>query len=530
MRRRTLLAALTTAMVVSTGFVAPATALDNGLARTPPLGWNDWNTFACNVTEALVEQTADLFISSGLKDAGYNYVNIDDCWMAQNRDAGGNLVPDPVKFPHGIKGVADYVHARGLKLGIYEDAGTLTCQKFPGSLGHEQADANSFAAWGVDYLKYDNCNNAGSNTKADYIKRYTAMRDALKATGRPIVYSICEWGDFDPATWASDVGNLWRTTGDIQNNWNSMVSIYHTNVGLAAAAKPGAWNDPDMLEVGNGMDFQEDRAHFSLWSAMASPLLSGTDLRTASPATFSIYLNSDVIKVDQDTHGKQAKRVSSSWGNDVLAKPLANGDVSVVLFNENSWTSTISTTAAAVGLPTASSYRLTNLWSKEVTTSTGTISASVRPHGIVMYRISRGSGSSVGTTHPLLGVSSQRCFDVNGQSTTPGAKVDIWDCDGGSNQDWTFTAAGELRGYDGTICLDANNGSTSNGTKLIIWNCHGGQNQQWRLNPDGSIGGVQSGKCVDVTGGDKPEGNVNGTQLELYDCNDDANQSWSLKG
>jgi alpha-galactosidase len=525
---RRVLAVLAAAIAVTGLASPPAGALENGLARTPPMGWNTWNTFECSINETLVKQTTDLMVSSGMRDRGYTYVNLDDCWMTRSRDAAGNLVADPAKFPSGLKALGDYVHARGMKFGIYESAGTMTCQEYPGSLGHEQADANLFASWGVDYLKYDNCYNNGSNTQQDYIRRYSAMRDALKATGRPIVYSICEWGDFGPATWAPDVGNLWRTTGDISNNWGSIDSIYHQNVGLAGAAKPGAWNDPDMLEVGDGMDFQEDRAHFTLWAAMAAPLIAGADLRSASVATFSTYLNRDVIAVDQDPLGKQATRISSSGGLDVLAKPLHNGAVAVVLFNENGGDPrTVSTTAAAAGLPAAPSYRLTNLWSKELTTSTGAISANVPSHSTVIYRVTPGSGSSIGTTQPLQGASSSRCLDINGASATPGAKVDIWDCDGRANQAWTFTSAGELKANG--LCLDADEGGTEAGTKLIAWTCHGGANQKFKLNPDGSVTGTQTGLCVDVTGGDKPAGNVNGVQLELWGCNDDANQNWALR-
>ncbi|HEY2060839.1 MAG TPA: alpha-galactosidase [Amycolatopsis sp.] len=525
---RRFFAVLATALVAAGLVSPPAEALENGLARTPPMGWNTWNTFQCNINETLIKQTTDLMVSSGMRDRGYNYVNLDDCWMTQNRDGAGNLVADPAKFPSGLKALGDYIHARGMKFGIYESAGSETCQHFPGSLGHEQADANSFASWGVDYLKYDNCGSPSGETQQDYIKRYSAMRDALKATGRPIAYSICEWGNFSPSSWAPDVGNLWRTTGDISSNWGSVDSLYHQNVGLASAAKPGAWNDPDMLEVGNGMGFQEDRAHFSLWAAMAAPLIAGADLRSASAATFSTYLNSDVIALDQDPLGKQATRISSSGGLDVLAKPLQGGDVAVVLFNENSGTRTVSTTAAAAGLPAAANYRLANLWSKELTTSTGTISANVASHSTVVYRVTpNASGSSIGTAHPLQGASSSRCMDINGNVTTPGTKVDIWDCDGGPNQSWTFSSAGELKANG--LCLDADGGGTSAGTKLIAWTCHGGANQQFKLNPDGSITGTQTGLCVDVTGGDQSSGNVNGVQLELWGCNDDANQNWTLK-
>jgi alpha-galactosidase len=510
--------------VVALATAAPAAALSNGLALTPPMGWNDWNSFGCNVSEQLVEQTADIMVSSGLRAAGYQYVNIDDCWMSSSRNSAGQLVPDPAKFPDGISGVANYVHGKGLKLGIYESAGTATCAGYPGSLNHEQTDANSFASWGVDYLKYDNCNNQG----VPWQQRYDAMRDALAATGRPIVYSLCEWGENNVWTWGASAGNLWRTTGDINASFGSMLSIFHSNVGLAQFAGPGGWNDPDMLEVGNGMSFTEDRAEFSLWSEMAAPLISGTDLRSASTATLSLYLNSDVIAVDQDSLGKQGTEVSSSGGLDVLAKPLANGDVSVVLFNENSSTATISTTASAVGKASASSYRLTNLWSKVVSTTTGSISASVPGHGVVMYRLASGSGSSVGGTTELLGASSGRCLDVYNGQTTPGSKVEIWDCANGTNQRWTPTAANELRVYGGTQCLDAYNNQTSAGTVVELWTCNGGANQQWRLNPDGTITGVQSGLCLDVTGGNTAAGNVNGTAAELWTCNGGANQQWAL--
>jgi alpha-galactosidase len=368
----------------------PAAAIDNGLALTPPMGFNDWNAFGCNVSEALIKQTADFFISSGMKAAGYQYVNIDDCWMTHQRDAQGRLVPDPVKFPDGIAGTADYVHSLGLKLGIYEDAGTATCAGYPGSLGHEATDAQTFADWGVDYLKYDNCNNAGSTTKQQYIDRYTAMRDALAATGRPIVYSLCEWGVNEPWTWAGDVGNLWRTTGDISDNWNSLKSIINQNAPLAPYAHPGAWNDPDMLEVGNGgMTDTEYRTHFSLWAEMAAPLLVGTDLRRATPATMAIYLNKDVIAVDQDPLGAQGKVISSDGTHLVFAKPLKNGDVSVALFNEGDTAATMSTTAAQAGLGKArGAYTLTDLWSKKKTETAGRIIASVPAHGTAMYRVS----------------------------------------------------------------------------------------------------------------------------------------------
>ena len=390
--------AVSGAAAVAFATAPPATALDNGLALTPPMGWNDWNAFGCNVSQALVEQTAQAIVSSGLRDAGYQYVNIDDCWALPDRDANGNLVANPAKFPDGIPALADYVHGLGLKLGIYEDSGTRTCSKsggFSGSLGHEDADALEFAQWGVDYLKYDDCNQpADQQNIPATIARYTAMRDALakatRATGHPILFSICEKTDFGVpnSTWPP-VGNIWRTTGDIHDQFSSMLSNFTKNVQLAALAGPGAWNDPDMLEIGNGGQTDaEYRSEMSLWAEMAAPLIAGTDLRTASPATLAIYGNRDVIAVDQDALGKQAGIVNSQNGLWTLAKPLADGDVSVALFNSTNSPATIATTTSAAGLGSATAYNLRDLWTHQSTETAGAISAVVPPHATVMYRVS----------------------------------------------------------------------------------------------------------------------------------------------
>ncbi|MGH6653716.1 MAG: glycoside hydrolase family 27 protein, partial [Actinocrinis sp.] len=306
---------------------APAAALGNGLAATPQMGFNDWNAYGCNVSESLIKSTALAMHNDGMQAAGYQYVNIDDCWMTSSRNSAGRLVPDPNKFPDGISGTAAYVHSLGLKLGIYEDAGTATCAGYPGSLGHESADAQSFASWGVDYLKYDNCNNTGVPAQT----RYNAMRDALAATGRPILFSLCSWGQESVWTWGANDGNSWRSTDDINASYSSMLSIFQRNVALAPYAGPGHWNDPDMLEIGNGMSATEDQSEFSLWAEMAAPLVSGTNIANASPTTLSILTNKAVIAVDQDSLGRQGVQVSSVGGLDVLAKPLANGDVSVAL-------------------------------------------------------------------------------------------------------------------------------------------------------------------------------------------------------
>src|SRR3954452_13603540 len=253
MRGRRGLAALACAVAMMAA-AGPAWALDDGQALTPPMGFNDWNAFGCNVSESLIKDTALAMHDNGMQAAGYQYVNIDDCWLLKSRSADGHLVPDPAKFPDGIKGTADYVHSLGLKLGIYEDAGTMTCAGYPGSYGHETTDAQDFADWGVDYLKYDNCNTVAgtADDQQEFIDRYSRMRDALKATGRPIVYSLCEWGQQSPWVWGANVGHLWRTTGDISDNYASMESRFELNAPPTVAAGPGHWNDPDMLEVGNG--------------------------------------------------------------------------------------------------------------------------------------------------------------------------------------------------------------------------------------------------------------------------------------
>ncbi|MEU2432005.1 NPCBM/NEW2 domain-containing protein [Streptomyces sp. NPDC007861] len=372
---------------------ADASPVDDGLALTPPMGFNNWNSTHCRAefNEAMVKGIADIFVEKGLKDAGYQYVNLDDCWALPERDAEGKLVPDPVRFPNGIKAVADYVHSKGLKFGIYTSAGTKTCNPagFPGGLGHEYSDAQQFADWGVDYLKYDNCNNRGVDAKL----RYNTMRDALKATGRPIVYSLCEWGENKPWEWAADTGHLWRTTGDISDSWGSMLSIMKQNLPLAPYAGPGNWNDPDMLEVGNGgMTDTEYRTHFSMWSIMAAPLLIGSDLRKATPEAFEILGNREVIAVDQDPLGKQGAVVSSEAGRWVVAKEMADGSRAVALFNESARPQRIATTAREVGLPEAAGYRLRDLWRRTDRNTAGVIAATVPAHGTVLVRVSAGSG------------------------------------------------------------------------------------------------------------------------------------------
>ncbi|KAJ4803407.1 Alpha-galactosidase [Rhynchospora pubera] len=323
-------------------------------------------------------------VNTGLASLGYKYINIDDCWGESGRDYQGNLVPKQSTFPSGMKALADYVHAKGLKLGIYSDAGSMTCSNtMPGSLYHEEQDVKTFTSWGIDYLKYDNCNNGGIEPK----QRYQRMSNALQTYGKSIFFSLCEWGRDNPATWAAGMGNSWRTTDDIQDNWNSMTSRADENDRWASYAGPGGWNDPDMLEVGNGgMSTEEYRSHFSIWSLVKAPLLIGCDLRSMSQDTKDILGNSEVIAVNQDSLGVQGKKVQSYNGLEVWAGPLSGGRVAVVLWNRASYQATITANWASIGLKSSAVVDARDLWAHSTMYGVqGQLSASVGGHACKMY-------------------------------------------------------------------------------------------------------------------------------------------------
>ncbi|HWR17405.1 MAG TPA: glycoside hydrolase family 27 protein [Terriglobales bacterium] len=385
-------------LVVSSfcAFAQPAPT-GQGVALTPPMGWNSWNKFGCNVSADLIKEMADAIVSSGMKDAGYEYVVIDDCWQV-SRDANGNIQADPKHFPQGIKAVADYIHSKGLKFGIYSDAGTLTCQKRPGSRGYEFQDARQYAAWGVDYLKFDWC----STSTQDAPSSYALMRSALDAAGRPIVFSICEWGTSKPWLWAGKVGNLWRTTGDIQDRWEGkqkwsdgsccsygVLDILDLQNGLETYAGPGHWNDPDMLEVGNGgMTPTEYRSHFSLWAMLAAPLMAGNDIRTMTPEIREILTNKEVIAVDQDRLGRQGRRVAKEGDLEIWARPLADGSRAVILFNRGKETREVTARWEDLGYPAHLNATVRDLWQhKDLGSFSGKFAASVPSHGLVMVTV-----------------------------------------------------------------------------------------------------------------------------------------------
>lgn len=398
------------------------------LAATPPMGWNSWNTFFCKVTEQDIRQAADALVSSGLRDAGYQYVNIDDCWHAPERDAEGKLQANAERFPSGIAALADYVHSRGLKLGIYASPLEKMCSgTSTGSLGHEVQDADTFAAWGVDYLKYDYCSTEG--TLADQIATFTKMRDALRSTGRPIVYSInSNSGSHEITGQAYDWGtiaNLWRTTQDVNATWDNdlgtgihspffgIINAIDATEPLAAQAGPGHWNDADMLVVGTqaipaiatffgGLSpattqplsqlalyptLEEMRSQFSMWSMMAAPLIAGNDLTQMPPDVLAILGNRDVIAVNQDPLGIAGTAIVNGSDAAVWARPLRGGAVAVALLNRSKLPMAISTTAGEVGLPAAPTYQVKDLWSGQLTTTTGAITATVPGHGVAMLRL-----------------------------------------------------------------------------------------------------------------------------------------------
>jgi alpha-galactosidase len=409
--------ALAGAAPASASASVTATSAAAPIAATPPMGWNSWNSFGCSVSETLIRGMADAIVSSGMKAAGYQYVIIDDCWFDSQRTATGELRGNPERFPSGMKALADYIHGKGLKFGIYEVPTEETCAQrggvYPGmtgSQGHEAQDARTFASWGVDYLKYDWCSPQG--TQQDKVDAFARMRDALRATGRPIVYSINP-NSYSPEKtgntydWSA-IANLVRISEDIKPVWRTAnkntyplgvtdIIDMQADPALAARAHPGYWNDPDMLEVGvyntdegwEGLTDVEATTHFSMWALMAAPLIAGNDVRQITPPIKRILTNREVIAVDQDPLGVQGRKLRDDGFTEVWAKPLAHDRYAVILFNRGPRDQRITTTAAQVGVGVAGPYRLRNLWTHRTTRTTGRISAVVPAHGVAMFSLRR---------------------------------------------------------------------------------------------------------------------------------------------
>jgi alpha-galactosidase len=371
------------------------------LGKTPALGWNSWNKFACKINEELIRETADAMVDRGMKDAGYQYINIDDCWHGE-RDTLGFIHENKKRFPSGMKALSDYVHARGLKLGIYSDAGTSTCAGYPGSVNYEYQDAVTYANWGIDYLKYDWCHTKGLSAQT----AYTTMRDALRKAGRPMLFSLCEWGENAPWEWAKNVGHSWRTTGDIYPCFNceftyralssqSVLRILDQQNGLREYAGPGHFNDMDMLEVGNGMSLNEDRAHFSLWAILASPLIAGNDLRTMSNETLGVLTNQEIIAINQDTLGVQALRIFSAGNLQIWIKPLTNNEWAMLFLNRgektlahtHQWQPLNDKFSKRFVDFKKTNYQWTDVWGRKTGSTEESLNAEIAPHSVLVLRL-----------------------------------------------------------------------------------------------------------------------------------------------
>ena len=381
-------------LIITTCFLfvltVSASASDNGLARTPPMGWNSWNKFALNINETIIKKVADSIVAKGLKDAGYTYVIIDDGWSA-GRDKNGILLADKSKFPSGMKALADYVHSKGLKLGMYTDVGDKTCGGYAGSLNYEKLDATTFAGWGVDYLKEDWCNTTGLDAQT----QYKIMSDALIASGRPILFSLCEWGLSSPWQWAKGVGNMWRATADIADCWDCTAGnllgwtvILEQSVNLSPYAGPGHWNDPDMLEVGNsGLTLNESRSHFSMWCMLAAPLIAGNDITTMDNSIKDILTAPEIVAIDQDSLGVQATRIRNAGSLQVWQKPLKDGSIAVSLLNLSATDNSMLVTWNDIGL-VAGNATVRDLWSRtDLGIYKDTFKITVPTHGVVMVKI-----------------------------------------------------------------------------------------------------------------------------------------------
>ena len=561
-RARTLAVALAALTLATGGLVgelpppataAPAPTVEEP-APLPPLGWNSWNTFYCNIDEQMIRQTADSMVSSGLAAAGYQYVVVDDCWMQDTRGPDGNLRPNTSRFPSGMKALGDYIHSKGLKFGLYHAPREKTCDQYfnnrPGtsSNGNETRDAQLFASWGVDYVKHDWCDPRGSvQEQAALFKKFG---DALKATGRPIVYSInpnsahdntaprfSGWGEF---------ADMWRTSEDLKDAWSTGCpqSDQWCFVGITEAldiiepmrewTRPGQYNDPDMLMVGvrSTLTPTENRAHMSMWAMLSAPLIMGNDIRSMSADVRSILTNRDVLAIDQDPLVRQADRVRDDGDAEVWAKPLADGSAAVALLNRGSSTRTISATIGEAGLPSGTaSYR--ELWTGASGQTSDRITATVPAHGVALYRVTPGtttppptsppptSPPPTGSTSTLVSAASGRCLAAPNGATANGTKPVIWDCNGGSNQRW------EVNGARLSVlgrCLDAPTGAAV-GTAVQLYDCHGGTNQQWTFESNGTIRNVATGWCLDVD----RNLTANGTGVLLWYCSGAGNQVWSRR-
>ncbi|MEU2949496.1 ricin-type beta-trefoil lectin domain protein [Streptomyces xanthochromogenes] len=562
-RRRlaALLAALLAVPLTATGAHAAAAAApapptapaqSGRLAATPPMGWNNWAHYMCDISEQTVVHNADALVSSGLAAKGYKTVTVDDCWMAKTRDGQGNLVADPVRFPHGMAWLGSYLHARGLKFGIYEDAGSATCEGYPGSgrpqgggPDHFEQDTATFASWGVDYLKLDGCNMyvAPGQTKEEaYRQAYDAESAALHNAGRDIVFSESapayfqpngEWGSpdwFSVLSWVGGDGQLWREGTDIvvfnpqkptASRWASVLWNYGYNRWLGRYAGPGNWNDPDFLLAGDpGLTADESRSQVALWSMMAAPFILSSDVAALTPAGLSALGNAGLIAVDQDRMGRQAAVVATNGTTDVLVRPLANGDRAVAVLNRSSSARNVSTSLASIGLP-GCSVSAKDLWSGGTSSTSSALTANVPAHGTAIWRLTPGSGCAPAVPTGQLTGNGANCADVSNSGTADGTPVILFPCTSNANQRWSLADDDTVRALG--KCLTAT-GSAAGGS-AVLSACTGADAQRWTTGGDGALVNAGSGLCLDVYGG----GTASGTRLDTWTCGShQANQTWAL--
>lgn len=619
-------------------FVQPAPALAATARQIPvptaPMGWASWNSFAAKIDYNVIKQQVDAFVAAGLPAAGYKYINIDEGWWQGTRDGAGNITIDETEWPGGMKAIADYIHSKGLKAGIYTDAGKDGCGYYyptgrpaapgSGSEGHYEQDMLQFSKWGFDFVKVDWCGGdaEGLDAKSTYQAVSDAVAKATATTGRPLTLSLCNWGYQNPWNWAPGQGAMWRTNTDIiywgnQPSMSSLLTNYDTNL-HPTAQHTGYYNDPDMLMVGmDGFTAAQNRTHMNLWAISGAPLLAGNNLATMTAETAEILKNPEVIAVDQDPRGLQGVEVAEdTTGAQVYGKVLSGaGNRAVVLLNRTSAAKNITVRWSDLGLTNANAT-VRDLWTRSNIGTYGTsYTTSVPAGGSVMLKVTGGTeaasstytgtssftgvvagstglktvdvsytnntstartgtlqvngqtptkvsfpptGSSPGTisvaaslskgsantlafsgasgidsitVRPLpgtngtlaVGQESGRCLDIYDNTITNGTQAELWDCNGGQNQSWTYTSRKELVVY-GNKCLDAYNLGTTNGTKVVIWDCNGQANQQWNVGSDGTLVNVNAGLCLDANN----NGTANGSLLVLWTCNGGANQKWTL--
>jgi hypothetical protein len=536
------MAGVTGLAAVSTADVGPAGAVAGPQVTTPPMGWASWNSFAAQISYDVIRSQTDAIVSSGLKDAGYQYVNIDEGWWQGTRDQAGNITVDSREWPGGMAAIADYIHGKGLKAGIYTDAGRDGCGYYyptgrpaapgSGSEGHYDQDFLQFAKWGFDFVKVDWC--GGNAEHLDPRSTYQAISDAVgranAQTGRSMVLSVCNWGGQNPWDWAPGMSTMWRTSGDIIF-WGERPSMDRVLANFDSAQhptaqSPGHYNDPDMLVVGMpGFTTAQNRTHLSLWAVSGAPLLAGNNIATMTTETRNVLANKEVLAIDQDPLGRQGVKVAEDQsGRQVYSKVLATtGRRAVVALNRTNSASAIMVRFADLGLGATAGVR--DVWAAaDLGTKTTSHTVTVPAHEAVLLAVTGTEGQGGPKTGAIVGRQSSRCLDVNNSTTANGTQTQLWDCNGQDNQRWTYSSGRQLTIYGGTKCLAAQ--GTTNGTPAVIWDCTGGAGQQWDVNADGTVREVRSGLCLDATGAKT----ANGTKVILWSCGTGDNQRWSLLG